>query len=111
MQRRCCRLHLTFLVLASFVVGPMAFSRQPIARAQQPEPLPPYGAPLASPAPLQPVPIAEVPPGTPAFTLADLEQIALSNNPSLARAMAMVSERRGNTHNDQAGPRQRTNPK
>jgi len=48
------------------------------------------------PTPLAMPPQPEPPPGVDIMTLEDLEQIALINNPSLARAGAMVAAARGN---------------
>jgi outer membrane protein, heavy metal efflux system len=64
-------------------------------RGQPPEPIPGPANLLAPPASLPPASIVEVPAAAQTLTLPDLEQIALNNNPSLARAMAVVSERRG----------------
>ncbi len=57
-----------------------------------PQPLEPLGAPTPLTIPSQPEP----PPGVEVLRLEDLEQIALINNPSLARAQALIASARGN---------------
>src|SRR4051812_2410565 len=73
---------------------------QPALPADQPAtPAPPNNQPpeqLGGPTPLTMQAQPEPPPGVDVMTLEDLEQIALINNPSLARAQALVASARGN---------------
>jgi cobalt-zinc-cadmium efflux system outer membrane protein len=95
------------LFCSSTIAAQQPVTVQPVAQIQQPEsipaparPLPPATAtgdstgvwrtPLTLPG--QPGP----PPGVEVLGVEDLEQIALINNPSLARAGALVSSARGN---------------
>src|SRR5687767_5754339 len=81
-----------YVICLTLLLIPLAgaVAQQPVivrlaAIAGPSEPLPPPG-PLA----IQPAPLPS------SLTLADLEQIALSNNPSLGRAQALVTAARGN---------------
>jgi len=80
---------------ASLIQQPDALPAPSVGSPTQPNaPAPLPGAigttPLAAPPARVPPPDARV------LTLADFEQLALSNNPSIARAMALVEARRGN---------------
>src|SRR5262245_38860574 len=66
----------------------------PAAQGQQLAPQPPAAPPLSTPLTLPQAP--EPPPGAEVLRLEDLEQISLENNPSLARAQALVAAAQGN---------------
>jgi outer membrane protein, heavy metal efflux system len=80
-------------VLAAWIVGGVGNGAREHAVAQQPVLV--QQASLAQPHENLPLPGAQPAPRV-ELTLSDLEQIALTNNPSLARAAAMVGAARGN---------------
>src|SRR5438067_2254017 len=102
-------LGLAFVLLAG---GQGASAQQPVmvrqaSLLQQPDalPAPPSAFQPAAPAPLPAAigttPLATPPPRVPppdaqVLTLADFEQLALTNNPTIGRALALIEARRGN---------------
>jgi outer membrane protein, heavy metal efflux system len=120
LRTRICGILATFMVgvLTGLVVPPLrsTSAQQPVlvrpaSLAQPQENIPPPGplnTPPATPAapretipsapasPLGPAASTQPPDGAELLALGDLEQIALNNNPSLARAEALVAARRGN---------------
>jgi outer membrane protein, heavy metal efflux system len=68
----------------------------PPAAPGQPLALQPPGQPQTLTTPLGLPAVQEPPPGAEVLTLDDLEQVALVNNPSLARAQALVAAAQGN---------------
>jgi len=92
-RRRGCRWRRTAIVLASACVALLGLVSGRNAHGQQPV------VSAAPQPPVLPTPELEtVPPGEPEkmLSLADLEQMALASNPSVARASALVGAARGN---------------
>jgi cobalt-zinc-cadmium efflux system outer membrane protein len=98
------------LTLSSVLFAQQPITVLPVSQPRQPETVPAPGNPLATPTPAAPgsvtpgsqrLPLTfpaatEPPPGVDVLAVEDLEQIALINNPSLARAGAVVAAARGN---------------